>query len=83
MFRVTLAIDYLRFSQIYKNIIMEKIDFIGGLYGFRPGKPSWSFGVLFDHRSNLDDPLYIALHFLASNTTFLPKYLRFLISLDV
>ena len=59
---------------------MEKIDSIGGLYGFRPGKPSWSLRVLFDHRPDLDDPLYIAIHFLASNTTFLPKYLCFLIS---
>jgi len=58
---------------------MEKTDFIGGLYGFRTGKPPRSFGILFDHRFNPDDPIHAALDFLASHTTFLPKHLRFLI----
>lgn len=80
MFRVTLAIDYLRFSQIYKNIIMEKIDFIGGLYAFRTGKPPRAVGILFDHRFSLDDLVYFAFNFLASHTTFLPEHLCFLIS---
>ena len=73
MFRVTLAIDYLRFSQIYKNIIMEKIDFFGGLYAFRTGKPPMAFGILFDHPSDLDDLVYFAFNFLACYTTFLPE----------
>ena len=73
MFRVTLAIDYLRFSQIYKNIIMEKIDFIGGLYAFRTGKPPRAFGILFDYHFDLDDPVYFAFNFFACYTTFLPE----------
>ena len=79
MFHFTLAIDYLRFAQIYKNIIMEKIDSIGGLYGFRTGKPPRAFGILFDHHPNSDDSFYIALDFLACYTTFLPKHICFLI----
>ena len=79
MFHVTLAIDYLRFSQIYKDIIMEKIDSIGGLYGFRTGKPSRAFGIFFDHHPDFDDPFYIAIDFLACYPTFLSKYICFLI----
>jgi hypothetical protein len=72
MFLVSLAIDYLRFSQFYKNIIMEKIDSIGGLYGFRTREPSRTFGILFDHHPDSDDPFYAAIDFLACNTAFLP-----------
>jgi hypothetical protein len=81
MFRTALTIDYLRFSQIYKNIIMEKIDFIGGLYGFRTGKPPWPLGILPDHHPDLDDPVYVAINLLACDTTFLPEYFCFLIIL--
>ena len=54
---------------------MEKTDFIGGLYGFRTGKPPWAFGILLDHHLNLDDPVYFAFHLLASYTNILPKYI--------
>lgn len=51
---------------------MEKIDSIGGLYGFRTREPSRTFGILFDHHPDSDDPFYAAIDFLACNTAFLP-----------
>lgn len=76
MLPATLAIDYLRFSRNYKNIIMDKSDIIGGLYGFRTGKSPKSLGILSDHHPDFDDPFYVIVDFLACHTTFLPKHLR-------
>jgi len=76
MFYFRLAIDYLRFSRIYKNIIMDKTVFIGGLYGFRIGKSPGTPGIFSDYHPNSDDSFYIAVYLLACHTTFLPKHLR-------